>query len=326
MKLTSGQDELGAALASLRRPAAAAPSGGGVRWGKALAIMAGAATVAGAVAWFSATRSSAVPAAAPAPVATVASARAGSVSCTGFVEEEDHARVAATVMAAVARVHVREGDVVAAGAPLVDLDTTELEATLFAARARVAAASARVEVASLSRDESTLSADRERNLVALGASPKATVEDADAKLRVLGASTRAARADASAAQAEVAVLEARLALHHLVAPFAGVVVTRPAAVGDVALPGAPLLELAGALVVTADVPESRLAMLAVGAPAEVRLDAFPDALAGAVVGFAPRVDKAKATGAVKVRITRADVPLRVGMAARVQIDAKEKNR
>jgi RND family efflux transporter MFP subunit len=258
-------------------------------------------------------------------VAAVAPARGGSVSCSGWVEDEEHARIAAAVMARVAVVHVREGDVVAAGAPLIELDGAEVGAMRAAALARAGAASARANVARSSKDEAELSTERERRLVALGATPRATVDDGDARLRVLGASIGAANADAAAAQAEVAVLDARLALHRLVAPFAGTVVTRPPAVGDVALVGVPLFELAGALVVVADVPEARLASIALGAPAEVRLDAIPEPLAATVVGFAPRVEKAKATATVKLRLARADVPLRVGMAARVRIDANERN-
>ncbi len=335
MESTNGRDAdgdaVGRALASLRRPAAPEPppaSGSG--WARAVAALAVAAIAGGVVLGVRrhgdtarVADGQASGAGNVAPSSAVAPPRAGTISCSGFVEDDEHARIAAAVMARVAAVHVREGDPVSAGALLVELDATELGAMRTAALARAGAANARASVARYSRAEAELATERERRLVTLGATPRATVDDGDARLRVLGGSINAANADAIAANAEVGVLDARLALHRLVAPFAGTVVTRPPAVGDVALAGVPLFELAGALLVAADVPESRLASVEPGATAEVRLDAVPEPLAAKVVGFAPRVDKAKATATVKLRIDRTDVPLRVGMAARVRIDAKE---
>lgn len=322
MKLTGERDDLGAALESLRRAPAApgAPAGRRPWWA---AVLVAGVVVAGVGWWVTHRTASAPAAAASAPVA-VAPARGASVDCTGYVEESERAKVSASVLGRIAAVRVREGDVVKRGDALVDLDTSELEASLAATRARASAQRARVDVASLSEAESRGQAERERRLVALGAAPQAPLDDADAHLRVLGASVVAARADAIAVQSEAAVLEKRIALHHLAAPFDGTVITRPLAVGDVASPGVPVLELAGALEIVADVPEARTSLVTIGAPATITLDAIPGELAARVVGFGSRIDKAKATGAVKLQLARGDVALRIGMSAHVRIDAKAK--
>ena len=68
------------------------------------------------------------------------------------VEAIDPAKVAARVMAVVRDVLVREGDTVAAGAPLVLLDDADAEARRAQAAAAVEAAAARVTAAELAYD------------------------------------------------------------------------------------------------------------------------------------------------------------------------------
>jgi multidrug resistance efflux pump len=60
------------------------------------------------------------------------------------------------------------------------------------------------------------------------------------------------------------------------------------------------------LTVETDVPEPRLHLLRLGAPAEITLDAFPERrYAGKMIEITPRVDRSKATVAVRVAFTAA---------------------
>src|SRR5262249_48095387 len=146
------------------------------------------------------------------------------------------------------------------------------------------------------------------------------VEDLERKLVSLDAQIKAAEADVLAAGAEVDSLATGMRNLVVASPIDGVVMTKPAAVGDITSPGTPLVELAdfGTLLVEVDVPEGRLALAKVGGPCDVALDALPDQrFRGSVVETSPRLNRAKATGTVKVKIESPPPELRPEMSARV---------
>lgn len=153
------------------------------------------------------------------------------------------------------------------------------------------------------------------------AAARAQLGVSQADLGVLEAQTQAARA----AQA---LAEATLAKTFVRAPFSGVVVLKDAEVGEVVSPNvmggastrgavATLVDFAS-LEVQADVPETSLHAVAVGAPARVFLDAFPDQpYAGEVSRIWPTADRQKATVEVRVRLLEPDQRLRPEMGVRV---------
>jgi multidrug resistance efflux pump len=75
----------------------------------------------------------------------------------------------------------------------------------------------------------------------------------------------------------------------LVSPVNGVVVAKPAAVGDVVSPGQPVLSVVdlGKLWVTANVDEAQINRISVGQPAEVHVDALGKDLKGTVMAITP---------------------------------------
>ena len=107
------------------------------------------------------------------------------------------------------------------------------------------------------------------------------------------------------------------------APISGVVSKLQTAAGAMAGPTAPLLTLLSNHVrVTVQVEETRLASLADGQPALIRVDAYPDrTFAGVIAYIAPELDAATRT--VQVAITPDDPEglLRPGMSATVELIA-----
>ena len=78
------------------------------------------------------------------------------------------------------------------------------------------------------------------------------------------------------------------------------------------------------LQVEADVSESQVAKLALGTPAEIALDAFPDRkYRGKVAEVRPRVDRAKATVTVKVAFVDDPRDVLPDMGAKVTFLARE---
>lgn len=244
-----------------------------------------------------------------------------SLTATGYLVPQVTARVGAQVAASVTKTLVAEGDRVAEGSGLFELDAKDAEAAVHSAEARRAAAQSRVKVAEAERADTVGLLEREKGLVASGVSLQANLDDLSRKVAMLDARISSAKADVTASEAEVAALRTGLGKFTVAAPFTGIVATRPVAPGTVAAPGATLVELIdpASLLVEADVPESRLGQLTLDMPAEVILDSRPDArLSGRIVGFSAKVDRAKATGVVRIRLEPAVEGLLPDMATRIR--------
>ena len=255
------------------------------------------------------------------------------LSSTGYVLPQTVAKVGAKVVGKITKVHVKEGAQVKAGAILFELDATDQKSALATAQAKVAsaaaraaAAKARAAAARANVAELEVQLERQKKLAAAGAVTTNTVEDLELKLKglkaqvlVADADSAAAYADATAAQAEVGVYSGNLSAMTIAAPIDGTAIGKPVSVGDVVSPGTPLVELADftTLLVETDVPEARLGLVKAGAPCEIVLDAYPDKrLAGEVAEIVPKLNRAKAAGTVKVKIT-SKVDVLPEMAARV---------
>jgi HlyD family secretion protein len=251
----------------------------------------------------------------------------GSVELTssGYVQPQLVSRVAPKIPGRVAIVHVREGERVAKGAPLLELEHADREAAIEAARMRALAARARVATARANMAETRLQAKRQRALAEQGVSPAATAEDLEARAASLEEAVRAAEAEVKAAEAEVATLRVDLKYMNVLAPIDGTVLNKPPEVGelvgtDIGGGRDKVIELAdfSTLMVETDIPEARLHLVKLGSPAEITLDAFPGKrYRGEAVEISPRVVRAKATVQVKVKFVDAADGVLPDMAARV---------
>lgn len=317
-----GGDDLGARLAGLRIDRSSTPVTAKRGRGWLVAISIALALGGGALAVFRGGGSSVsvAPPSAPPPAEPT---RAGTaLTATGYLVPQRVANVGPTVAARVLHVHVAAGQEVRAGDRLVDLDPSDDERALTAARAHAAASGEQRRVTALELARTKLSFERERELAAQGATPRAHAEDLRAELAVLEAGVLAAEAATSARMADVSVIEKGLDRYIVVAPFDGLVLDVPAEVGEVVAPGVPLAELAdpASLLVEVEVPEAKLANVRLGAPCEVVLDALPHRTLEGVVALAPlRVSRAKATGTAKVRLLSPTAGLVPGMAARIRL-------
>lgn len=188
------------------------PTGGGVPW-----LVAAALVLAGC--GREPARSAPEPSSAVRRVrsAEVRRALEGRTAVPAAVHARRRAVLSSRVQASVLALPFREGQRVAAGAVLARLDDRALRSGLLAAEAA----------------ESAAEADRLR-MEALLARAAATPREAEAS-----------RARAAAAAAAVAAAREGIAYAVLRAPFAGTIAVRHAGVGDVAAPGAPLVEIEG---------------------------------------------------------------------------------
>lgn len=177
---------------------------------------------------------------------------------------------------------------------------------------------------------------------------QARVAVQDANVATSRSACTAASARAATARAEVAVAKAQLqtatAARDLAqatldktdvkAPFDGIVVLKDAEVGEVVSPNVvgggnargavcTMVDFAS-LEVQANVPETTLSSVQLGAPADVFLDAFPDErLPGTVDRVWPTADRQKATVEVRVKLARLDERLRPEMGVRIVFRAAD---
>ena len=247
------------------------------------------------------------------------------LTSSGYVEPQLVSRVAPKIPGRVAKVHVREGDRVEKGQPLLELEQADREAAIQSARMRALAAHARVATATATLSETRLQAKRQRALAEQGVAPAATADDLEARGQSLTESVRAAEAEVKASDAEVTALKVDLQYMRVLAPISGTVINKPPEVGelvgtDIGGGRDKVIELAdfATLMVETDIPEGRLHMVKLGSPCEITLDAFPGRrYRGEAVDISPRVSRAKATVEVKVKFVDPAVDVLPDMSARV---------
>jgi RND family efflux transporter MFP subunit len=245
------------------------------------------------------------------------------LTATGYVVAQTSAKIATKVPGRIAELFVVEGQVIEKGAKIARLEDVDFKTTLATSRARATAARARVQISRSNLVELRVTLDRDKPLAEKGVIPKAPVDDLEAKVGSLTASIHAAEAEAAAADAETHSLAVQLDSYLITSPISGTVVAKLIEVGESVSPvfGTPgVVEIVDltSLVVEVDVPEARLSQIVPGGPAEIVLDAYPDKrFRGVVKEIGRRINRAKATVPVKVRLVDRPAEVLPEMAARV---------
>ncbi len=227
-------------------------------------------------------------------VAVVAALGPATSAFDGVVEAVRQTVVAAQVAGAVVHLDVKVGDRVKAGQVLLRIDARAAEQSAAATDAQVQAARASLELAA--RDF-----ERQQQLFQKRYISQAAMERAESAFK-------SAQAQANALLAQAHASRTQSGYHVVRAPFAGVVSEVPVSLGDMAMPGRPLLTVydPAALRVTAAVPQSVAARLPPDPGLRIELPGRPAASAWVVptnVQRLPTVDAA--THTVQLR---ADLP------------------
>lgn len=230
---------------------------------------------------------------------------------TGYVVPQRKANISPRIGGRVAKIFVEDGTVVKAGQVIAVLEDADYRAQVAQAQADLKAAQAREKRAEVELQDAQRQYDREQIVQRKGVSTPAALDAASARLGGAGAARAAAEADVGAARARVEVARVNLENCYVRAPFSGRITQKLTDIGEIVFGftsagnagngGIASLADFDTLQVEADVSESQVAKLAIGTPAEIALDAFPDRrYRGKVAEVRPRVDRAKATVTVKV--------------------------
>ena len=263
------------------------------------------------------------------------------VVASGEVGNQSVAQVGSEITGVVAERYVREGDSVQAGQLLLRLQDDEQRARLAEAEAALrqltdslrpqAEAALREALhnhAQALREYQRREALRQRQLLSLEQLEQA--RRIERSLRVALERAELAAAALAPGGSEQQVLEQRLqaaranlAKTRIHAQVAGTVQNRAVEPGDLVQPGRTLLQIARAdsreIILPLD--EKNIAALALGQPAQVAADAYPEQWLAARVSFiAPNVDSSRGTLDVHLELLEAADFLRYGMTVSVNIE------
>lgn len=222
----------------------------------------------------------------------------------GDVRGEAEVRVFAQLPERIRELHVREGDAVEEGAPIVTL-ASELQSS------GLAQAGAAVSASEAARDQLRAELARVRALALRGAAPSSQVDAIAAQLRAseaqvlqLGAARRSAGAQA-----------ARTVVR---APIAGRIALLAVQAGDTVAPAMPICTLVQdeRVRVLVRVTERDYVRIREGMSVEIQPPSMPGLVrAGVVERVSPVLDPLSRTASIEVAVDNPDRVLRVGMVA-----------
>jgi len=255
------------------------------------------------------------------------------LNATGYVVAQRKAAIASKATGRLEWLGVAEGSRVKEGEVIARLDNRDVVAQADAARAQANAARASLDQ-TLAEERDALSQHRRNvDLVAKGFVSQSSLDTSKARADRAVAGVTSARAALAAAEAGARNAEVAVDYTLIRAPFDGVILSKSANVGDMVTPFSSATDSKGAVVamadmdtleVEADVSESSLSKVKVGQPAEIVLDALPDArFLGRISRMVPTVDRAKATVMTKVKFDRIDPRVLPEMSAKVSFLSRD---
>ncbi len=263
------------------------------------------------------------------------------VRASGTIEPKRSVDVSANVMGTVTTLSVAEGQTVAQGDLLLEIDPTEYRATVQAYEAGLRSGEADLRLAEASADKARQDLDRAEELFAQGLSTEEQVLTARTNDKVEAARVEAARSRLQQARANLAKARYDLGKVTITAPMSGIVTKLNVEQGENAImgtlnnPGTVLLTIADLDTVEAwvDVDESEVVRGKLGQLAEVEIDAFPDStFLGNVteIGHSPLN---RSTGAgqqavdfeIKITLRERIATIRPGLSAKAEIQVADRD-
>ncbi len=249
-------------------------------------------------------------------VATAAKPDAGGpqalLNASGYITPRRRATIAAKITGRVTGVFFDEGTRVAEGQLLATLDDSDVKRALDSAKADRNSAQAAIADYEVQLKNAQISLHRAEQLQKAGVQTQEALDNATTNADSLKAKIELAKQQVAAAESRIGVAQQAVDNCTIRAPFAGIVVSKDAQVGEMVSPisaGGGFTRTGIATVVDmrsneieVDVNESYIARVENGQHVTATLDAYPDKPFPAKVRTViPTADRQKAT--VKVRIT-----------------------
>jgi RND family efflux transporter MFP subunit len=253
-------------------------------------------------------------------VATAAKPEAGgrqtALNASGYITPRRRATIAAKITGRVTGVFFDEGTRVAEGQLLATLDDSDVKRSLDSAKADRDASQAAIADYEVQFKNAQILLHRAEQLQKAGVQTQEALDNASTAADSLRAKIELAKQQVAASEARIGVAQQAVDNCTIRAPFAGIVVSKDAQVGEMVSPisaGGGFTRTGIATIVDmksneieVDVNESYIARVENGQQVTATLDAYPDKpIPSKVRTVIPTADRQKAT--VKVRITIIDL-------------------
>ena len=243
--------------------------------------------------------------------------------------EVDEVHVAPRSGGRVEKIFAQEGDMLKAGAVIVQIEASELKARRDLAAAQINTAEHDVEAQSAQLEFLRADAKRQQELLKSNTVSSNEAERSMSAAKAQEKSIGAARARVEQARAQLADMDAQMKEMQIVAPTDSILEVLSVKVGDVLAANREVatLILPQHLWVRVYVPEPWLGLIQLHDAVRVRVDSFPDKDFPGVVEqinrkaeFTPRnvqtvEDRIKQVFGIKIRLDNSEEKLRAGMSA-----------
>lgn len=257
------------------------------------------------------------------------------VTATGKIEAQKKVDLSANVMGQIVNLAVREGDRVAKGDFLLQIDQTQRRASALSAEESLKALFFDRDSARATAEEAQKSYERAQRSFADQIIPQADVDRARATADAAAANVKAVERRIEQARANLAGAQDELSKTKMTAPIAGLVTALPVEEGEIAVigtmnnAGTKLMTISDMSVVEAvmEVDETDVPSVKVGQTAEVRIDAYGEEKFEGVVTEVGSSPIATATGAsdaavnfeVKIQLEAPPETIRPGFSCSADI-------
>jgi RND family efflux transporter MFP subunit len=235
--------------------------------------------------------------------------------------------VAPKVSGRLQSVEVRIGDPVRRGQLIALVEDQEIREQVKQAEAsyQVSQATIRQREADLKFAETNL--ERSRSLYERQLLPRQTLDDSEARYQSALAQLDLARAQFDQSTSRLDELRITLSNTRIVSPVDGFVGRRRLDPGAFVNSNAPVVDVVDIRIVrmVVNLVERDIRRVAVGAPADVDVDAYPgEVFKGHIARVAPVLDPATRTAEMEIEVPNADYRLKPGMYARVNLTVGER--
>ncbi len=255
------------------------------------------------------------------------------VKATGQVDPRIKVNISAHVIAKIARLFVVEGQEVKVGQPFLELEKYTFAAERDRAAAALEMATSQRRQAQVDLANTELQLTRQKNLKEQGIASRNDLDQAELNERSARLQVEQSGEAINEAQAALARAQEDLRKTTIYSPISGRVIALNAKEGEVVVSGtmnnpasiiATVADLSE-LLVEVDVDETDIVDVALGQPAEIKVDAIPDHVYhGKVVeigssGYSRPQQPDVTFFKVKVLLSDPDAKLRPGMSARAEV-------
>jgi HlyD family secretion protein len=257
-----------------------------------------------------------------------ASAGVTVLNASGYVTARSRATIASEITGRLVELRVEEGMPVEKDQVVARLDDKLYRAALELAQSRLAAAERDVQETQVEIELAELTLQRTTKLLADGVVGQADYDDARTRLDALRARHASMQEQVSVAEREVALRRAEMSNTVIRSPFAGIVISKDAHIGEMVSPvsagggftrtGICTVVDMSSLEIEVDVNESYISRVRPEQRVEAVLDAYPDwRIPARVITTIPAADRQKATVEVRIRFESLDPRILPDMGVKV---------